>query len=189
MVRRIVLLRHTDNDGDVLSPGGVRAAVALGAALDGPFDIAFSTGAQRATQTLANILAGMGHTIPGGVIVESGLRSEVEDRWKSAYRESGGGQLADFRRVAPELVDDESRVLGAALRRIADALEDGQRALVVGHSPTNEAAVLGFSGDEIRALGKGEGVELTVADGSVHVAPLMLRPGREGGRAEMSEAT
>ncbi len=174
MARRIVLLRHTDNEGDVLSPDGVAAAVALGAELDGLFDVAVSTGAQRATQTIACLLAGMGRTIPGGVIVEPGLRSQVEDRWRSAYQQAGGGQLSDFRRVAPDLVEAESRVLGVALRRVSDMLGEGQRALVVGHSPTNEAAVLGFGGAEIRSMGKGEGVELRVTDDDVRVTPLSL---------------
>lgn len=169
MARHIVLLRHTDNDDDVLSPGGVEAAVALGREIGGSFDLGVSTGAQRATQTLACVLAGMGRTMPGGVIVEPGLRSDVEDEWRSAYQEAGGGEIDDFRRVAPDLVDAEAETLGAALRRIADHLDDGQRALVIGHSPTNEAAVLGFAGETIGSLGKGEGVELTVDGNTVTV--------------------
>lgn len=172
MATRLVLLRHTDNDGDVLTPEGVAAAVDVGRALEGRVDLAVSSGAQRATQTLACILAGMGRPVDGGVIVEEGLRSQVEDRWRDAYREAGGGEMADFRRVAPDLVEAESRVLGAALRRVADRLEDSQRALVVGHSPTNEAAVLGLTGQDIASLGKGEGVELIVDGDDVTLRPL-----------------
>jgi broad specificity phosphatase PhoE len=162
MTRTITLLRHTDNEGDVLTADGVAAAVRLGSSLPGEFELAVSTGAQRATQTVACLLAGMGRMLAAGVIVEAGLRSQVEDRWRDAYHEAGGGALADFRRVAPELVATESALLGTALRRIAERLDDGQAALVVGHSPTNEAAVFGFSGVEIDPLGKGEGVELTI---------------------------
>jgi broad specificity phosphatase PhoE len=176
MAKSIVLLRHTDNDGDVLSPHGMAAAVALGRALDGDFRLAASTGAQRATQTLACLLAGMGRTIPGGVVVEDGLRSQDEDRWRSIYQQAGGGELADFCRVAPDFVEAEAKVLGAALQRIADRLADGQRALVVGHSPTNEAAVLGFSGNAIPSLGKGEGVELIIDGDQVTVTPLTPEP-------------
>lgn len=172
MARTIVLLRHTDNDDDVLSPDGVAAGVRLGGALRGPFDLAVSTGAQRATQAVACILCGLGARVPGGVTVEAGLRSDVEDQWRAAYRRAGGGELDDFLRVAPELVAAEAAVLGAALRRVADRLDDGQRALVVGHSPTNEAAVYGFSGEKIASLGKGEGVEITVAGEAVTVAPV-----------------
>ena len=45
MSRTIDLRRHTDNDGDVLSPEGVAAAVALGEALEGDIAFAVSTGA------------------------------------------------------------------------------------------------------------------------------------------------
>ena len=37
-------------------------------------------------------------------------------------------------------------LLGSALRQVMEQLPDGSRALVVGHSPTNEAAVLGLAG-------------------------------------------
>lgn len=162
MTRRITLLRHTDNDDDVLSAEGVTAAVELGAGLREAYHLAVSTGAQRATQTVACLLAGMGRAVPGGVVVEEGLRSRVEDQWREAYQEAGGGEMADFRRVAADLVDREARTLGAALRRVAGRLDEGQHALVVGHSPTNEAAVLGVTGVEIGSLGKGEGVVLAI---------------------------
>lgn len=170
MATTIMLLRHTDNDDDVLSADGVTAAVALGATLDGPFDLAVSTGAQRATQTIACILGAMETGVPGGVIVEPGLRSDAEDRWRAAYQDAGGGELDDFMRVAPDLVDAESTILAAALRRVATRLDDGQRALVVGHSPTNEAAVYGLTGERIAPLGKGEGVEITIEGGHATVA-------------------
>jgi broad specificity phosphatase PhoE len=172
MPTTIILLRHTDNDGDVLSAEGVAAAVALGGTLNGPFELAVSTGAQRATQAIGCILGAMATGVPGGVIVEPGLRSDVEDRWRAAYREAGGGELDDFLRVAPDLVAAESTVLAAALRRVADWLDDGQRALVVGHSPTNEAAVYGLTGERIASMGKGEGVEITIDGGDATVAAL-----------------
>jgi hypothetical protein len=46
---------------------------------------------------------------------------------------------------------------------VFDMLPDGGRALVVGHSPTNEAAVLGLTGQVIGPLGKG-GCVLIVDD-------------------------
>ena len=64
----------------------------------------------------------------------------------------------------PELVAEDSERLGAALRRVLDGLPDGGRALVVGHSPTNEAAVLGLTGEIVPPLSKGTGV-LVIADG------------------------
>jgi phosphohistidine phosphatase SixA len=164
MTRTLHVLRHTDNDGDVLTADGVAAALRLGAQLHGHYALAVSTGAQRATQTLACILAAPDVTAHRGVIVEAGLRSDHEDRWRDAYRETGGGELADFERVAPAFVAEEARTLGNALRRVADRLDDGDRALIVGHSPTNEAAVYGLTGERVPSLGKGEAVTV-VLDG------------------------
>lgn len=169
MSRTLRLLRHTDNDGDVLTDDGIAAALRIGERLDGEYALAASTGAQRATQTVACIVAHPGIRLRRGVIVEPGLRSAHEDRWREAYKEAGGGELADFRRVAPDFVEDEARTLGAALRRVADRLDDGERALVVGHSPTNEAAVLGLTGDEISSMGKGEAVVVVVDGDAAHV--------------------
>lgn len=167
MARTIELRRHTDNDGDRLSPEGITAALALGRHLaTTTFHVVVSSGAQRATQTAANILAGGGHAVTGGVVVEVGIRSDAEDRWREIYGETGSGRLDDFRAAAPDFVTAEAEALGAALRRIADLLEDGQRALVIGHSPTNEAAVLGLTDTMVDPLGKGEGVILVGDDGA-----------------------
>ncbi len=116
------------------------------------------------------MLAGLGRPVPGGVVVESGLRSEHEDRWRAIAGEASGNDVGSFRDVDPEFVEAESASLGAALQKVFDALGEGQRALVVGHSPTNEAAVLGLTGEIVPALGKGEGV-LVVADDGFSVAP------------------
>ena len=62
------------------------------------YDLAVSTGAQRATQTLACFLAALAQQVPGGVIVEPGLRSEVEDRWRLAYESAGSAALAGITR-------------------------------------------------------------------------------------------
>jgi hypothetical protein len=71
----------------------------------------------------------------------------------------GGRQGADLeaiRAVDPDLVEKES-LLGSALRQVVEALPDAGRALVVGHSPTNEAAVPGLTGQVIAPLGKANG--------------------------------
>ncbi|HET9323155.1 MAG TPA: histidine phosphatase family protein, partial [Gaiellaceae bacterium] len=164
MPREIEVRRHTDADGDVLTAEGVRAAMAIGFRLRGNYDLAVSTGAQRATQTLACFLAARGEKVPGGVVVEPGLRSEVEDRWRAAYQVAGSGTLQALRDADPELVAEDSERLGGALRRVLDRLPDGGRALVVGHSPTNEAAVLGLTGEIVPLLGKGAGVLVVAGD-------------------------
>jgi broad specificity phosphatase PhoE len=163
MAREIELRRHTDSDGDVLTAEGVRAALDIGSRLTGGYDVAVSTGAQRATQTLACFLAALGEKLPGGVMVEPDLRSQIEDRWRAAYERAGSGSLEALRGADPELVAEDSAVLGAALGRVFEQLAEGGRALVVGHSPTNEAAVLGLTGQAVPPLAKGAGV-LVIAE-------------------------
>ena len=172
MAKEIELRRHTDAGEDVLTAEGVAAALGIGARLRGGYDLAASTGAQRATQTLACFLAALGQRVPGGVVVEPGLRSQVEDRWRDAYRKAGSGELEALRGADPELVTEDSERLGAALRRVLDTLPDGGRALVVGHSPTNEAAVLGLTGEIVPPLAKGASVLVVAGDDGYQVEPL-----------------
>src|SRR6266705_609672 len=164
MSRLVELRRHTDNDGDVLTDQGVAAALLIGAGLAGGYLLGVSSGAQRATQTLACLLAALGQPVPGGVIVEPGLRSQREERWRAAYQQAGSGELEALRAADPELVSQDCAALGTALGRVLERLGEGERALVVGHSPTNEAAVLGLTGQQVAPLAKGAGV-LVVADG------------------------
>jgi broad specificity phosphatase PhoE len=164
MPRYVELRRHTDNDGDALTDEGVQAALEIGRGLAGGFELLVSSGAQRATQTLACFACALRDPVPGGAIVEAGLRSQVEDRWRAAYQRAGSGDLAALREADPELVREDSAVLGAALRRVLERLPEGGRALAVGHTPTNEAAVLGLTGTIVEPMGKGAGV-LVVAEG------------------------
>jgi broad specificity phosphatase PhoE len=172
MTKHVELRRHTDNDGDYLTPEGVAAALEVGRSLTGPYDLMISSGAQRATQTLACFLAAMGRAMEGGVIVDERFRSKDEDRWKRAYKKGGAGDLESFRQADPELVETESKTFGAALRTAFERLPDNGRALVVGHSPMNEAAIYGLTGQVVEPLSKGAGVVVTAAeDGSYRVMP------------------
>jgi broad specificity phosphatase PhoE len=172
MARYVELRRHTDNDGDALTEEGVRAALEIGLQLAGGYALLVSTGAQRATQTLACFACVLREPVPGGAVVEPGLRSRVEDRWREAYKRAGSGELAALRDADPELVDEDSAVLGAALRRVFERLPEEGRALAVGHSPTNEAAVLGLTGSIVEPIAKGAGV-LVIADGDqTRVEPI-----------------
>ena len=172
MARYVELRRHTDADGDVLTPEGVHAATEIGARLRGGYDLLVSTGAQRATQTLACFLAALGERVPGGVVVETGLRSGREERWRDAYEKAGSGELEALRTADPELVEEDSAALGAALGRVLDALTDGGQALVVGHSPTNEAALFGLTGEIVGPISKGAGVLLVTDDQGFRVETL-----------------
>jgi broad specificity phosphatase PhoE len=172
MARYVELRRHTDNDGDALTEEGVRAALEIGQQLAGDYALMVSTGAQRATQTLACFACALREPVPGGAVVEPGLRSRVEDRWREAYQRAGSGDLTALRDADPELVDEDSAVLGAALSRVFERLPEGGRALAVGHSPTNEAAVLGLTGSIVEPIAKGAGV-LVIADGDqTRVEPI-----------------
>jgi broad specificity phosphatase PhoE len=172
MAKYLELRRHTDADGDVLTREGVRAAVEIGSHLTGGYDVLVSSGAQRATQTLACVLAGLGEKVLRGVVVEPGLRSAAEERWRAAHEKAGSGTLQALREADPELVEEDSAALGAALRRVLESLSDVGRALVVGHSPTNEAAVLGLTGEIVEPISKGGGVLVVQEEGAVRVEKL-----------------
>jgi hypothetical protein len=172
MARFVELRRHTDNDGDLLSDEGVAAALRLGAGLAGGYRVAVSTGAQRATQTVGCLLAALARPVPDGVVVEPGLRSEREDRWRAVAKQAEGGDLAAMRSVDPGFVDEEAAALGAALGRVLERLGDGEHALAVGHSPTNEAAVLGLTGQLVAPLAKGAGVLVAADEHGFRVEPL-----------------
>jgi broad specificity phosphatase PhoE len=172
-MRYIELRRHTDNDGDRLSEQGIADAEALGRdALHPPYSSFVSSGAARATEMLV-ILRTAAHQTEVPISLENGLRSAVEDRWREASKAAGkGASVDDMRAVDADLVEQESRLLGGALRRVVDALPDGGRALVVGHSPTNEAAVLGLTRQVIGPMGKGKGVLIVEDDGCYTVGSL-----------------
>lgn len=172
MARFIELRRHTDSDGDALTEEGIRAALSIGRELTDGYSLLASSGAQRATQTLACFACVLREPVPGGAVVEEGLRSSVEDRWRAAYQSAGSGELAAMRDADPDLVREDSAALAAALRRLLGRVPEGGRALAVGHSPTNEAAVLGVTGEIIEPLGKGAGVLVIDEDGRTRVEPL-----------------
>jgi broad specificity phosphatase PhoE len=171
-MKTIELRRHTANEGDRLTDDGAAAAVRIGRTLEGGYAVAVSSGAQRATQTIGCLLAGLGQPVPDGVVVVDELRSHVEDRWRAAYRAAGAGDLASLREVDPELVEQDSAVLASGLRRVLALLPDGARALVVGHSPTNEAAIYGLTGEIVAPLGKGEGVVVVAEADGFAVTPV-----------------
>jgi broad specificity phosphatase PhoE len=172
MTKSVELRRHTAADGDVLTAEGVEAAVGIGGTLTAKYDIVISSGAQRATQTIACLLAGSGERVEGGVEVDSRWRSDIEERWKAAYEAAGAGDIESFRRVDADLVDQESRTLAQALAQLFERLADGGRALVVGHSPMHEAAVYGLTGTAVDPLSKGAGVLVIQDGGAYEIQPI-----------------
>lgn len=170
MAKFVEMRRHTDNDGDVLSPDGVRAALDIASHLAKNYYVMVSSGAQRTTQTIACLLAGAGALVSEGVIVDARLKSENEARWKAAYERAGAGDIESFYRTDPDLVEREASLFARAIEDVFVSLPDGQRAMVVGHSPMQEAAVWRLTGQAIDPLGKGEGVlVIRAGDGSYRV--------------------
>ena len=173
LMRHLEPRRHTDNDGDHLTPRGVADAEAIGRErLHPPYAAFVSTGAARATQMLEILRHAAGQDdMP--ITVAAGLLSSVEDRWRQAAKAAGkGADLDALRAVDPDLVERESWLLGSALRQVAEELPEDGRALVIGHSPANEAAVLGLAGQLVPPLGKGEGILLTEDRGTYQAEPL-----------------
>jgi phosphohistidine phosphatase SixA len=172
-MRYVELRRHTDSEGDRLTPRGATHAEEIGRdRLHPPYAALVSSGAARATQMLEILrhAAGQDGT---PITVAAGLRSSVEDRWRQAARVAGkGADLDAMRAVDPDLVEKESLLLGTALRQVVDGLSEDGRALVVGHSPANEAAVLGLAGQVVAPLGKGQGVLLIEDGGDYRVERL-----------------
>jgi phosphohistidine phosphatase SixA len=172
-MRYVELRRHTDNDGDKLSDQGITDAEEIGrTGLHPPYAAFVSSGAERATAMLRILRRAAGQDeVP--ITTETGLRSSVEDRWRNAAKAAGkGASIEEMRAIDPDLVEQESRLLGSALRRVVEGLAEGGRALVVGHSPTNEAAVYGLVGQAIAAMSKGEGVLVVEDGGRYEAGPL-----------------
>jgi phosphohistidine phosphatase SixA len=172
-MKYLEIRRHTDNEGDTLTADGILAAEAVGqTGLHPPYTLFASTGAARATQTVEILRHAAGQD-DEPVLALPGLRSSVEDRWKAASKAAGqGADLEAVRQVDPDLVDSETRLLGHALGEVLDALPEEGRALVVGHSPTNEAAVLGLTGTLVPPLGTGAGVLVTQTGDGFEVSRL-----------------
>jgi hypothetical protein len=70
------------------------------------------------------------------------------------------------------LVDEDSCLLGAALGRVIERRPEGGTALAVGHSPIDEAAVLGLAGSIVEAMPKSAGVPVIAEGDPTHAEPL-----------------
>ena len=172
-MRYVELRRHTDNDGDQLTDQGVADAEAIGReGLQPPYAAFVSSGAARATQ-MVTILRHAAGQDDCPISEVTGLRSSVEDRWRMAAKAAGkGATVEQLREVDPDLVEHEERLIGTVLRGVVESLPEGGRALVVGQSPTNEAAVSGLTGETVEQLGKGSGVLIIEDGGKFTIVPL-----------------
>ena len=73
---------------------------------------------------------------------------------------------------APMAPTTEPGLFGGVLRSVLESLPEGGRALVVGHSPTSEAAVLGLNGVVTEPVAKGFGLRVVEEGGGYRVEML-----------------
>jgi phosphohistidine phosphatase SixA len=133
---RILELRrhaHRDPTADRLSPQGRAHARSVGSSLPGGYAVVFISPAQRAAETVAWMLRGLGEQLPTHAVIP-GL----------AAKDNDGSPLA----------------MAGVVTALIDAVPDGGRGLAVSHTPLIERAVLGITAREIEPLGECEGVLL-----------------------------
>jgi phosphohistidine phosphatase SixA len=149
-VRTLELRRHAERDptADRLSPQGRAQAQALGAELAGAYAVVFISPAQRAAETVAWLLRGLGEQLPAHAVIP-GL----------AAKDNDGSPLA----------------MAGVVAALLDAVPKDARGLAVSHTPLIERAVLGLSAREIEPLGECEGVLLTKEHDEAPVEVTELR--------------
>lgn len=151
-MRALELRRHAQRDpnADRLSEEGRAQAQAVGATLAGGYGVVFVSPAQRAAETVAWLLRGLGEQLPQHAVVP-GL----------AAKDNDGSPLA----------------MAGVVAALLDAVPQDQRGLAVSHTPLIERAVLGLTATEIEPLGECEGVLLRKAedDAPVEMTELRLR--------------
>ncbi len=118
LMRYVELRRHTDNEGDRLTPQGVADAEVIGRdGLHPPYAAYVSTGAARATQMLEILRHAAGQDeMP--ISSATGLRSPDEDRWRQAAKAAGkGANLDAIRAVDPRVAGRSWRATAPPTRR------------------------------------------------------------------------
>ena len=149
-MRTLELRRHAQRDpnADRLSEEGRAQAQAVGATLAGGYGAVFVSPAQRAAETVAWLLRGLGDQLPQHAVVP-GL----------AAKDNDGSPLA----------------MAGVVAALLDAVPQDQRALAISHTPLIERAVLGLTATEIEPLGECEGVLLCKANDESPVEMTELR--------------
>jgi len=149
-VRTLELRRHAQRDpaADRLSQEGRAQAQSVGATLAGGYGVVFISPAQRAAETVAWLLRGLGEQLPAHAVIP-GL----------AAKDNDGSPLA----------------MAGVVAALLDAVPDDARGLAVSHTPLIERAVLGLTSREIDPLGECEGVLLTRRDDDIPVEIEELR--------------
>ena len=151
-MRTLEIRRHAKRDpaADRLSVAGRAQAEDVGRGLVGTYDVVFVSPAQRAAETVAWMLRGVGAQLPPHAIVP-GLAAHDND----------GSPLS----------------MAGVLSALLDAVPDEGRGLAVSHTPLIERGVLGLVARELKPLAECEGVVLTRGDdgASVEIEEIRLR--------------
>jgi phosphohistidine phosphatase SixA len=150
-LRTLELRRHANRDPNVdrLSEQGRVQAQSVGATLTGGYAVVYVSSAERAAETAAWMLRGLGEQLPAHAVVP-GLAAEGND----------GSPLA----------------MAGVVSALLDAVPEGERGLAISHTPLIERAVLGLTAAEIEPLAECEGVLLSKAsdDAPVELGELRL---------------
>jgi phosphohistidine phosphatase SixA len=151
-VRTLELRRHAarDPDADRLSETGREQAQSVGASLAGGYAVVFISPAERAAETVAWMLRGLGEPLPAHAVIP-GLAAADND----------GSPLA----------------MAGVVSALLDAVPEGGRGLAISHTPLIERAVLGLSAREIEPLAECEGVLLSKRDDDAPVEVDEIRLG------------
>ena len=139
-MRFLEVRRHADADGDRLTDEGKKKAERVGRTLTGNYLAVFSSPLQRAAETVAWFLRGLGQKLPPTHGVTEGLASNDGERVADAFRQM-----------------------------LAAVPEDG-RALAVGHSPWTENGVRALTGQDVAPLSRCEGVLIVEDAGDYRLA-------------------
>jgi phosphohistidine phosphatase SixA len=149
-VRSLEVRRHAgrDPDADRLSLEGRAEAERVGRTLAGGYVVVYTSPAQRAAETVAWLLRGLGEPLPPHAVIP-GLAGDGTDRSPLA--------------------------MAGVLTALLDSVPDEARGLAISHTPLIERAVLGIAVREIEPLRGCEGVLLTKeGEGPVSVQELRL---------------
>lgn len=135
-MRTLEVRRHAtrDPDADALSAAGRAQAEDVGRTLAGGYAVVFVSPAQRAAETVAWFLRGLGAPLPPHSVIPA---------------------------LAGEGTDRSPLAMAGVFAALLDAVPDGRRGLAVSHTPLIERAVLGIVAEEIEPLRECEGVLLT----------------------------
>lgn len=190
-IKTILTLRHSFKNpggGDVaLSVKGQEFALAIGRRMADfyAFDILMGSDQIRTTQTGILILAGMGKAVDK-IVQSYGLCGPSLSRWKEVIPDKDAVLPEGITLLGSVLVEDptfytlESRRVSDVYRKQFADMEDGQTALIIGHSPIIEMAVSALVEDdpnEHPALEECAGYELTMQAGVIHAKNRLFLPG------------